>query len=424
MSGAASIGLDLGAGKCCVASVRAGAVTVLPNAHGDKTTPSFVAFTDSRSLVGSDARDQAALNAENTFYGIKTVLGRSYKQESGAVSIESLERLKLSNSESGKQGTQLRSLEKDPTVSPYLPVFSTTKDGLPVFEVKYRNINAMLRPEEIAALLIANMKSAAEDQLGCVTNAVISVPVNCSNAQRVATLDAACIAGLESVTLVNSTTAAAIAYWNQRPRDDDCLAVVDFGASSLNLAIVSIENGTVKVQEAFGGSTVGGNFVDECLMQAVIKKFEDKHEQPFEKSPRALMNLRASMEKLKHNLTLCTSSDVQVDSMAHDIDFSCSFSRADMEDSCKQQFEIFRNALRRLAQSKSWATVRTVVLVGGSTRIPAVENLILETLGKPVDRTLDKDHAVACGAALRAVRSCEVGEVLSRRIWFQIGSEA
>ncbi|XP_047736783.1 putative heat shock 70 kDa protein 7 [Hyalella azteca] len=221
------IGLDLGAGKCCVASVRAGAVTVLPNAHGDKTTPSFVAFTDSRSLVGSDARDQAALNATNTVYGIKTVLGRSFNKNH----------------------------IHDKFIRNFLPKFSMTEKGS-LFEVEYRNKKLTLHAEEITALLIAKMKSVAEDNLeSLVTNAVISVPVHFSNSQRQATLDAARITGLKNVTLINSTTAAAIAYWDQHPSEKDCVAIVDIGASSQSLAIVSIENGTVKVLEAYGGST-------------------------------------------------------------------------------------------------------------------------------------------------------------------------
>ncbi|XP_018007833.2 putative heat shock 70 kDa protein 7, partial [Hyalella azteca] len=249
MSGAASIGLDLGAGKCCVASVRAGAVTVLPNAHGDKTTPSFVAFTDSRSLVGSDARDQATLNPENTFYGIKTILGSNFNMPPQGKSHY----FNVDN----QNPQSIRPLdEEDLTVLPYFPVFSTTEDGSPVFEVAYRKENVKLRPEQITALLIDKMKSEAEDHLGSeVKSSVISVPVNFSNAQRQATLDAARIAGLKDVTLINSTTAAAIAYWDHHPRDNDCIAVVDFGAGSLSLAVVSIDHKVVKVQEAFGCST-------------------------------------------------------------------------------------------------------------------------------------------------------------------------
>ncbi|KAA0193967.1 hypothetical protein HAZT_HAZT004015 [Hyalella azteca] len=410
MSGAASIGLDLGAGKCCVASVRAGAVTVLPNAHGDKTTPSFVAFTDSRCLVGSDARDQAALNAENTFYGVKTVLGRSYKKN-------------RYNELAYLDGNEIWTREK--CMMNFLPEFSKTEEGSPSFIIKYKKKKLKLHAEEITALLVAKMKSVAEDNLGSpVTNAVITVPVNFSNAQRQATLDAARIAGLKNVTLINSTTAAAIAFWDQHPRDDDCIAVVDFGASSLSFAIVSIENGIVKVLEAYGGSTVSGNYIDLWMMQAVVTKYQEKHGKSFEASRRALVRLRTATEKLKFNLTSHTSSSMQVDSLSHYIDFTTTFTRQEMEDSCKSQFEIIENMLRRWAKSKNWVDVRTVVLVGGSTRIPAVEKLIAETLRKPLDNSLNKDEAVACGAALRATELCcstprEVEEVLSRRIWFE-----
>ncbi|KAA0191442.1 hypothetical protein HAZT_HAZT004037 [Hyalella azteca] len=415
MLGWASIGLDLGSGKCCVASVRAGAVTVLPNAHGDKTTPSFVAFTDSRSLVGSDARDQAALNPENTFYGVKTVLGRSFDKN-------------RNNELAYIDGNEIRTREK--VMMNFLPEFSITEEGSPSFKIRYKNKELMLHAEEITALLIAKMKSVAEDNLGsAVTNAVISVPVNFSNSQRQATLDAARIAGLVNVTLINSTTAAAIAYWDQHPTERDCVAVVDFGASSQSLAILSIDNGTVKVLEAYGGSTVSGNRIDFCMMRAIVTKFQEKHGKFFEESPRALVRLRTATEKLKFNLTLLTSSALQVDSLSHGIDFTTTFPRQEMEESCKSQFEILGNVLRRWAKSKNWAAVRTVVLVGGSTRIPAVEKLIAETLGKPLDHSLNKDEAVACGAALRAAELCcstprEVEEVLSRRINFEAGAES
>ncbi|XP_047739179.1 heat shock 70 kDa protein IV-like [Hyalella azteca] len=420
----ASIGLDLGAGKCCVASVRAGAVTVLPNAHGDKTTPSFVAFTDSRSLVGSDARDQAALNATNTVYGVKTVLGRRFNKNQKKESL-------YSNCDNQKPPKLSR---LDDAVSrallPYLHVFPTTEDGSPVFKVKYRNENKGLRLEEITALLISKMKSGAEDHFGStVTNAVISVPVNFSNAQRHATLDAACIAGLKEVTLVNSTTAAATAYWDQHPRKEDCIAVIDFGASSLSLAVINLNDGVVKVQAAIGDSTIGGNFIDVCVVNAVIKRFEDKHKQTFIESPRAFLRLRSAAEKLKHNLTLLTASVLQIDSMSDNIDFTCPFTRKEMEDACRDQFANLSNALHRLVQSDGWQNVRTVVLVGGSTRIPAVERLIAKTLGKPLDHSLNKDEAVACGAALRAAELCcstprEVEEVLSRCVWYKEGSKS
>ncbi|KAA0203767.1 hypothetical protein HAZT_HAZT004026 [Hyalella azteca] len=299
-----------------------------------------------------------------------------------------------------------------------------------LFEVEYRNKKLTLHAEEITALLIAKMKSVAEDNLeSLVTNAVISVPVHFSNSQRQATLDAARITGLKNVTLINSTTAAAIAYWDQHPSEKDCVAIVDIGASSQSLAIVSIENGTVKVLEAYGGSTVSGNCIDFCMMQAVVTKFQEKHGKRFEASPRALVRLRTATEKLKFNLTLLTSSALQVDSLSHGIDFTTTFTRREMEESCKSQFEILENVLRRWAKSKNWVNVRTVVLVGGSTRIPAVESKIAITLGKPLDHSLNKDEAVACGAALRANELCcstprEVEEVLSRRIYFEAGAES
>ncbi|XP_018007830.1 heat shock 70 kDa protein 1-like [Hyalella azteca] len=414
MSGAVSIGLDLGAGKCCVASVRAGAVTVLPNAHGDKTTPSFVAFTDSRSLVGSDVRDQAALSPENTFYGVKTVIGRSCKK------IQKNELAYITGNEVRTGEIFMMNL---------LPEFLITEKGSAAFKIEYRNKELMLHAEEITALLIAKMKSVAEDDIGSpVTNAVITVPVNFSNAQRQATLDAARIAGLKNVTLINSTTAAAIAYWDQHPREKDCVAVVDFGASSLSFAILSIDNGTVKVLEAYGGLAVSGNRIDFCMMRAIVTKFQEKHGKSFEESPGALVRLRTAMEKLKFNLTLLTSYVLQVDSLSHGIDFTTTFSRQEMEESCQSQFEILGNALRRWAKLKNWVKVRTIVLVGGSTRIPTVESLIAKTLRKPLDHSLNKDEAVACGAALRAAELCcstprEVQEVLSRRVWFEADAE-
>ncbi|XP_047736772.1 putative heat shock 70 kDa protein 7 [Hyalella azteca] len=426
MSGEASIGLDLGAGKCCVASVRAGAVTVLPNAHGDKTTPSFVAFTDSRSLVGSDARDQAALNPENTFYGVKTVLGRNFSRTMKGEPCHS-----NGTTIPNQTSKLIRPLdEEDLTVLPYLPAFSTTEDDSLIFKVEYRKENVKLRPEQITALLIAKMKSEAESHLGSeVTNAVISVPVNFSNAQRQATLDAARIAGLKNVTLINSTTAVAIAYWDYHPKEDDCVAVVDFGASSLSLAVVSIDQNAVKVKEAFGCSTVSGNFFDLCMMKAVINKFEDEHMYTFTESAKHLMRFRAATEKLKHDLTLLPSSVIQADTIFNDVDFTCLITRQEMEDVCLKQLGNLRGALDRLANNNDWAKVRTVVMVGGSTRIPAVEKLIAKTLRKPLDHSLNKDEAVACGAALRAAElGCstprEVEEVLPRRVWYKAGSES
>ncbi|KAF2348687.1 Heat shock protein 70 family [Trinorchestia longiramus] len=393
------IGLDLGTRKCCVAVVTDGNVAVLPDARGDKTTPSFVAFNDCRTLVGSDAKDQAVVNCANSFYGVKSFLGRTLEDK--AVD--------------GKFVVDFG--------FPIFPPFYAGGDDAIVFQVEYRKEKLELRPEQIVALLIGKMKSIAEQSLGSDANSVvISVPGSFNTAQRQATLDAARIAGFQNTSLINSSTAAAVAYWDHNRKTDDCIAVIDFGAGSLSFAIISIRNGDIVVEEAFGDCNVGGNDIDLCMMDALVRKFNENSSDKFEKSPKCLMRLKFATEVLKHTLSLLPTARIQVDGVCGDTEMSMNFTRKEMVESCEEVLDVVQLGLTRLKRSKHWTKVRCAVLVGGSTRIPAVQDLISSELGILLDQSLNKDEAIACGAAVMGYNTTapsEVQEILGRRIWYQ-----
>ncbi|KAA0203772.1 hypothetical protein HAZT_HAZT004025 [Hyalella azteca] len=376
MSGAASIGLDLGAGKCCVASVRAGAVTVLPNAHGDKTTPSFVAFTDSRSLVGSDARDQAALNATNTVYGVKTILGRSFR---------------------------------DPVVqnyASYSPVKVVDDGGKPVMEVEYRSGRVHVAPELVAAMQLLKMRQEAEVQVGDIGGAVVAVPASYSNTQREALVAACQIAGLPLLDLISETTATALAYWHNRGPSvaQQTILVFDMGATKLDVSVIKICEKEITILAVCGSDLFCGNYLDQKLMEDLNDKFYDIHKIRLLDHPKATMRLKLACEELKMKLTLLKSNRIQIDNFIGDLDLDFVVTRRQFEKHIADH-SIINTILNSVLQDAGLSTkdVDEVVVTGGSTRVPSVQLSLKKYFnGRRLNKTVNADESVACGAAVLA----------------------
>ncbi|KAA0201653.1 hypothetical protein HAZT_HAZT004045, partial [Hyalella azteca] len=378
MSGAASIGLDLGAGKCCVASVRAGAVTVLPNAHGDKTTPSFVAFTDSRSLVGSDARDQAALNATNTVYGVKTILGRSFR---------------------------------DPVVqnyASYSPVKVVDDGGKPVMDVEYRGGSLRVAPELVAAMQLLKMRQEAEVQIGDIEGVVVAVPASYCNRQREALVAACQIAGLPLLDLISETTATALAYWHNRAPSvaQQTILVFDMGANKVDVSVVKVGQDEISVLAVCGFAASSGSHVDQALMKYVDDKFYDTHGVRLLDNPRATMRLKMACEELKKKLTLLDAHKIQQDSILRDLCLDLKVSRRELDTLCCQTFTQEMNAVLKTVMRNAKLNkdqIDEVVVVGGSSRVPFVEAALKKYFdGKSLNRTVNADECAAIGAAIMA----------------------
>ncbi|KAA0201654.1 hypothetical protein HAZT_HAZT004044 [Hyalella azteca] len=378
MSGAASIGLDLGAGKCCVASVRAGAVTVLPNAHGDKTTPSFVAFTDSRSLVGSDARDQAALNATNTVYGVKTILGRSFR---------------------------------DPVVQNYVsynPVKVVDDGGKPVMEVEYRGGSLHVAPELVAAMQLLKMRQEAKIQVGDIGGVVVAVPASYSNTQREALVAACQIAGLPLLDLISETTATALAYWHNRGPSvaQQTILVFDMGATKLDVSVIQVGEKEIRVLAVCGDDSFGGENFDQELMTFVDYDFEDKHSKSLLDKPRSKLRLKLACENLKKKLTLLQSFWLNEDNIQGELPLNIfvqrkQFQRLFVKILSMKLDTILGSVLQDAGLTKD--QIDEVVVVGGSSRVPFISDFLQTYFGRnTLNKTVNADESVACGAAIRA----------------------
>ncbi|KAA0185457.1 hypothetical protein HAZT_HAZT009015 [Hyalella azteca] len=378
MSGAASIGLDLGAGKCCVACVRAGAVKVLPNAYEKKTTPSFVAFTGTCSLVGIDATNQARSNATNTVYGVKTILGRSYW---------------------------------DPVVQKYAsysPVKVVDDGGKPAMEVEYRGDMLRVTPEVVAAMQLLKMRQEAEVQVGDIGGAVVAVPATYSNRQREALVAACKIAGLPLLDLICETTATALAYWHNRGSSvaQQTILVFDMGATKLDVSVIKICNKEIKALAVSGDDSYGGDNLDQELMTLVNEDFINENSKSLLDKPSSKLRLKLACEILKKNLTLLQSFEHNEDNILGELPLKIDVQRKQFQLLFAQNLstkftKILNSVLYDAGLTKD--QIDEVVVVGGSSRVPFISDFLKIYFGeKNLNMTVNADESVARGAAIRA----------------------
>ncbi|KAL6645886.1 hypothetical protein ACP70R_017494 [Stipagrostis hirtigluma subsp. patula] len=391
-----AIGIDLGTTYSCVAVWRDDRGEVIANDQGNRTTPSCVAFTDTDRFVGEAAVNQAALNYCNTVFEVKRLIGRRYSDES---------------------------VQNDIKLWPF-KVVQGHKDR-PVIVVRHEGVERLFAPEEISSMVLAKMRETAEVYLGTtVKNAVITVPVYFSNAQREATIDAGAIAGLNVMRIINEPTAAAIAYGlDKMPADNGgrTVLVFDLGGGTLDVSLLNIDRGVCaddmplfEVKAIAGDTHLGGTDFDNEMVKFSLREFMRKHGRTdIGSNKKALRRLRTACERAKRMLSSTMQTTIEVDSLHAGIDFCATITRSRFEelnkdffDSCLQAVE---KCLRDAKMDKS--SVEDIVLVGGSTRIPKVQSMLRDFFyGKELCRSINPDEAVAYGAAIQAATlSSEAG---------------
>lgn len=370
------IGIDLGTTYSCVGVMKNGKVEILANEQGNRITPSYVAFSQDERLIGDAAKNQAASNTNNTVFDIKRLIGQKYNDKVVQREIKNV------------------------------PYKVDKKDGKPVVKVEYNKELKTFSPEEISAMILGKMKSIAEDYFGKkITHAVVTVPAYFNDAQRQATKDAGTIAGLNVLRIVNEPTAAAIAYGLDKTNEEKQIIVYDLGGGTFDVSLLSIEGGVFEVLATAGDTHLGGEDFDNRLVRYLAKVFKKKHNVDVVNNAKAMSKLKREAEKAKRTLSSQMSARVEIDSFVDGIDFSETVSRAKFEE---LNMESFRKTLKPVEQVLKDAGMKKtdiddIVLVGGSTRIPKVQELLEKFFdGKKATKGINPDEAVAYGAAVQA----------------------
>jgi len=373
-----AVGIDLGTTYSCVGVFQHGKVEIIANDQGNRTTPSYVAFTDTERLIGDPAKNQVAINPTNTIFDAKRLIGRKFS---------------------------------DPTVTadmkhwPFTVVDAATK---PKLEVEYQNETKQFTPEEVSSMVLTKMKETAEAYLGCdVKDAVITVPAYFNDSQRQATKDSGVIAGLNVLRIINEPTAAAIAYGLDKKKGAaECnVLIFDLGGGTFDVSILTIEEGIFEVKSTAGDTHLGGEDFDNRMVDHFVNEFKRKHKKDIKGNKRALRRLRTACERAKRTLSASAQANIEIDSLFEGIDFYTSITRARFEELCSDLFkgtlEPVEKAMRDAKMDKS--SVNDIVLVGGSTRIPKIQKLLQDFFnGKELNRSINPDEAVAYGAAVQA----------------------
>lgn len=373
-----AIGIDLGTTFSCVGVWKNNGVEIIANDLGERTTPSYVAFTDSERLVGGAAKNQAARNPENTIFDAKRLIGRSFSDPV---------------------------VKADAKLWPFKLV--AEEGDVPAIQVNYKGQTKTFHPEEVSAMVLTKMKETAEAYLGeTVKNAVVTVPAYFNDKQRQSTKDAGTIAGLNVLRIINEPTAAAIAYGlDKKAKQETTVLIFDLGGGTFDVSLMSIDEGIFEVKATAGDTHLGGEDFDNRLVQHFVQEFKRKHRMDITGNARAQRRLRTQCERAKRALSSSTQASIEIDSLVDGIDFNSTITRARFEDLCA---DYFRNCLKPVEtvlrdSSTTKGEVAEVVLVGGSTRIPKIQQLIRDFFnGKEPCKAINPDEAVAYGAAVQA----------------------
>ncbi|KAL2893970.1 Heat shock cognate 70 kDa protein [Bienertia sinuspersici] len=379
-----AIGIDLGTSYSCVAVWEKDHVEIITNEQGNRTTPSWVAFTPNDRLVGEAAMNQLTSNSANTIYDAKRLIGRRFNDES---------------------------VQKDIKLWPFNVVSSPENGNKAIIMVTYKGQEKKFAPEEISSMILIKMKETAEAYL-CreVKNAVITVPAYFNDSQRQATKDASTIAGLNTMRLINEPTAAAIAYGLDHmalvhKRTSRNVLVFDLGGGTFDVSVVVIKKELFEVKAVSGNTQLGGGDFDNRLVSYFVVEFQRKHNVDVSSNPRSMARLRAACERAKRILSSTFETTIEIDNLYQGIDFSTTLSRARFEslnlDLFKSCMDPVEKCLRDAKIDKS--DIDDVIIVGGSTRIPKIQSLLQELFnGKVLCKRLNPDGGVAYGAAIHA----------------------
>ena len=378
------IGIDLGTTNSVVAVIEGGEPTVITNSEGNRLTPSVVAFAKDERLVGQVAKRQAVTNPENTVFSIKRLMGRRHGE-----------------------------VTEEMAMVPYDVVRAQNGDA------RVRAGGKELSPPELSAMVLQKLKQAAEEYLGQkVTQAVITVPAYFNDAQRQATKDAGQIAGLEVLRIVNEPTAAALAYGLDK-KTDETIAVYDFGGGTFDISILEVGEGVVEVKATNGDTHLGGDNLDQRLIDWIVEEFKRDEGIDLHKDRMALQRLREAGEKAKMELSTVAETEINLPFITADQSgpkhLQKKLTRAKFEqlvdDLLQRTVEPVRKALADANLEPS--QIDEVVLVGGSTRVPRVQHIVKELFGKEPHRGVNPDEVVAIGAAVQAgVLAGEVKDLL------------
>ncbi|OJA14622.1 hypothetical protein AZE42_11029 [Rhizopogon vesiculosus] len=353
-----AIGIDLGTTYSCVGVWQNDRVEIIANDQGNRTTPSYVAFSSEERLIGDAAKNRAAMNPRNTVFDAKRLIGRRYNDPD---------------------------VKKDMTHWPFEVV---EKDGSPLIKVTYLGKEKLFSPQEISSMVLLKMKEISEAKLGkTVAKAVVTVPAYFNDSQRLATRDAGIIAGLDVLRIINEPTAAAIAY------------------GTFDVSLLNISDGIFAVKATAGDTHLGGEDFDNALLDHFKNEFKLKKKHDISEDPRALRRLRSACERAKRTLSSVTQTTVEVDSLYKGEDFCATITRARFEDINSEMFKSTIQSVEKVLKDAKMPRdeVDDIVLVGGSTRIPKIQSLVSEYFGgRQLNKSINPDEAVAYGAAVQA----------------------
>ncbi|KAA8647505.1 hypothetical protein EYZ11_012435 [Aspergillus tanneri] len=373
---APAVGIDLGTTYSCVGVFRDDRIEIIANDQGNRTTPSFVAFTDTERLIGDAAKNQVAMNPHNTVFDAKRLIGRRFAD------------------------AEVQSDMK------HWPFKVIEKGGKPVIQVEFKGEEKQFTPEEVSSMVLTKMRETAESYLGgTVNNAVITVPAYFNDSQRQATKDSGLIAGLNVLRIINEPTAAAIAYGlDKKTEGERNVLIFDLGGGTFDVSLLTIEEGIFEVKATAGDTHLGGEDFDNRLVNHFVNEFKRKHKKDLTTNARALRRLRTACERAKRTLSSAAQTSIEIDSLFEGIDFYTSITRARFEELCQDLFrgtmEPVERVLRDAKIDKS--SVHEIVLVGGSTRIPKIQRLVSDFFNKEPNKSINPDEAVAYGAAVQA----------------------
>ncbi|XBI28503.1 hypothetical protein VPH35_052716 [Triticum aestivum] len=381
--GGAVMGIDLGTAWSCVGVYRQGRVEILTNEHGGRTTPSYVAFTDTERLVGDAAKNQAARNPANTIFGTKRLMGRRFSDAS---------------------------VQSDTKLWPFK--VTAGRGDKPMIAANYKRKPKLVAAEEIGSMLLGKMKGDAEAYLGApVTDAVVTVPVSFDILQRRATKDAFAVAGLNVIGIVHEPVAAAIAYGLHESTEAKNVLVFDLGGGTTSVALLAVAAGKITVLATAGEPHLGGEDFDSRMVEHLADQFKAEYNKDVSGSARALVRLRAACEHAKRTLSSATWAAIEIDCLLDGIDFRTAITRDQFED---LNLDLFCKCLDPIKKCLGNATIRRsdvhdVVLVGGSPRIPRVRRMLQDLFdGKELCPDINPEEAVARGAAILGAMASHV----------------